>query len=153
MERIVLWWLWIPSQSDLTLLTPIPPFLPPVLLGYMLSMSGSIMAYLEKCCRIEVHNLWQNLLGSCIAFSESSLQLPLLIIHKVMDRRSESIKSWNSTSIYSSTSDKTTGTNFFHLRNSKTTITFILLLCKFHSCWTLVRFRGWGLNPDNAAHI
>src|ERR1700679_1002338 len=122
----------------------------------MSSMSGTIMAYLEKCCQIEVHNLWRNLLGSCIAFSESSLQLmplPLLIIRKAMDRRSESIKSWNSTSVYSSTSNKTTGTNSFHLRNSNTTITFILLLCKFHSCWTLVGFRGWGLNPDHAAHI
>src|ERR1700678_108520 len=153
MERIALWWLWIPSQSDLTLLTPIPPFPPLVPLGCMSSMSGSIMAYLEKCCQIEVHNLWRNLLGSCIAFSESSLQLPLLIICKVMDRRSESIKSWNSTSVYSSTSDKTTGTNSFYLRNSNTTITFIPLLCKFRSCWTLVGFRGWGLNPDNAAHI
>src|ERR1700678_615481 len=153
MERIALWWLWIPSQSDLTLLTPIPPFPPPVLLGYMSSMSGSIMAYLEKCCRIEVHNLWWNLLGSCITFSESSLQLPLLIIRKVMATRSESIKSCNSTSIYSSTSDKTTGMNSFHLQNSNTTITFIPLLCKFYSCWTLVGFRGWGLNLDNAAHI
>src|ERR1700678_751218 len=133
MERIALWWLWIPSQSDLTLLTPILQFLPPVPLGCTSSMSGSIMAYLEKCCRIEVHNLWRNLLGSCIAFSESSLQLPLLIIHKAMDRWSESTKSWNSTSVYSSTSNKTTGTNSFHL-NSNTTITFIPLLCKFCSC-------------------
>src|ERR1700678_2255902 len=153
MERIVLWWLWILSQSDLTLLTPIPPFLPPVPLGYMSSMSGSNMAYLEKCCRIEVHNLWRNLLGSCIAFSESILQLPLLIIRKAMDRQSKSIKSWNSTSVYSSTSDKTTGTNSFHLRNCNTTITFILLLSKFRSCWTLVGFRGWDLNPDNTTHI
>src|ERR1700678_4329560 len=116
-------------------------------------MSGSIMVYPEKCCRIEVHSLWRDLLGSCIAFSGSSLQLPLLIIRKAMDRRSESIKSWNSTSVYSLTSNKTTGTNSFHLRNSNTTITFIPLLYKFHSCWTLVRFRGWGLNLDNAAHI
>src|ERR1700678_4348217 len=79
-------------QSDLTLLTPTPPF--PLLdpLGYMSSMYGSITAYSEKFCQIEARSLWQNLLESCIVFSESSWQPLQLIIHKEMGKQSKSIK-------------------------------------------------------------
>jgi hypothetical protein len=34
-----------------------------------------------------------------------------------------------------------------------TTIMFILLHIKFHSCWILARFLRWDLNLDNVAHI
>ena len=46
----------------------------------------------------------------------------------------------------------TTGMNFFCLQNSNTTIMFIPLHIKFHSCWTLGRFLRCDLN-DNATHI
>ena len=69
------------------------------LFNNMLSMYGNTMAYPEICCQIKVHNLWWYSWRNCIVLSESSWQLLWLIIHKVMDRWSESIRSWNSTSM------------------------------------------------------